>query len=143
MARKEVWRNKTRSIWWVKELIKSVPAYLIGTICNMSSFCAWCCFFEVFSFVWSLVEYHKKLIIAKGTNPFDVSNATTLIKRQEATFLLQTNKQNHAVYKEALIDLVKTLEESRQLLKSFTKEKTVFRKLQDVCYANNVKVPNS
>jgi len=44
------------------------------------------------------------------------------------------------VYKEALIDLVSTLEEARQFLCTFTKEKTIFKKLQDACYANKVKV---
>ena len=44
------------------------------------------------------------------------------------------------VYKEALIDLVSTLEESRQFIQTFTKEKSRLRKLQDACYANKVKV---
>ncbi|CAK8676753.1 unnamed protein product [Clavelina lepadiformis] len=46
---------------------------------------------------------------------------------------------NGVVYKEALIDLVRALEEARQFLSSFTKGKSVLRKVQDVCYAKRVK----
>nr|XP_002122121.1 mixed lineage kinase domain-like protein [Ciona intestinalis] len=53
--------------------------------------------------------------------------------------LVKQTEGGGAVYKEALIDLVRTLEEARQFLKTFIKGKSVLRRVQDVCYAKRVK----
>ncbi|XP_039261240.2 mixed lineage kinase domain-like protein [Styela clava] len=49
------------------------------------------------------------------------------------------DKEREVVYKEALIDLVQTLEEARQFMKTFTRTKTVTKRIQDYCYPSQVK----
>uniref|UniRef100_H2YIU6 Uncharacterized protein n=1 Tax=Ciona savignyi TaxID=51511 RepID=H2YIU6_CIOSA len=53
--------------------------------------------------------------------------------------LVRQTDGDGAVYKESLIDLVRTLEEARQFLSTFVKEKSVLRRVHDVCYAKRVK----
>jgi len=51
-----------------------------------------------------------------------------------------TQGSNSIIYKEALIDLARTLEEARQFINTFAKTKSTLRRLQNVCYVNRVKV---